>query len=262
MMIASTVWTLALTLPFSPMTSLPPTVISPPTSHSTWIESAMSNLPSIRARSPTTVSSGTAPGLPFSSVFELVNIGHSLRRVTARVSVWVEPGSIRRSTPIQRESTFVACHSQWYVGLGKARSLVPPNGRQGSTLERTGAKNGPLERADEALDPLVVGLERVLAEDRLALRIVELQIDPVDAVVLALQVRLPDELAAQARARGLRRDVLGLLDGLVVGDPVDVIVGDHAVVDALVGPDVVVLKIQQRHLRIAPGQPVAIHEVV
>ena len=70
------------------MTSLPPTVISPPISHSTWIESAMSNLPSMRARSPTTVSSGTAPGLPFSSVFVLLNIGHSLRRETARVSVW------------------------------------------------------------------------------------------------------------------------------------------------------------------------------
>src|SRR6185295_18193465 len=90
MMTASTVWTLALTLPFSPITSLPPTVISPPTSHSTWIESAMSNLPSMRARSPTTVSSGTEPGLPFvSSVFELLNIGHSLRHETARVSVWV-----------------------------------------------------------------------------------------------------------------------------------------------------------------------------
>src|SRR4030095_8975355 len=63
MMTASTVWTLALTLPFSPITSLPPTVISPPTSHSTWIESAMSNLPSMRARSSTTVSRGAAPRL-------------------------------------------------------------------------------------------------------------------------------------------------------------------------------------------------------
>src|SRR6266566_6240652 len=65
-----------------------------------------------------------------------------------------------------------------------------------------------LEGADEALDPLIARLERVLAEDRLALRIVELQVDPVHAEVLAPQVRLPDELAAQPRARGLRRHVL------------------------------------------------------
>jgi hypothetical protein len=88
-MMASTVWTLALTTPFSPMTSLPPTFISPPTSHSTWIESAMSNLPSMRARSPTTESRGIAgaAGCPFSDAgsesgfwapFWLLNIGKLL----------------------------------------------------------------------------------------------------------------------------------------------------------------------------------------
>src|SRR3990172_448207 len=67
MMIASTVWTVALTTPFSPMTSLAPTCSSPPTSHSIWIESATSNFPSSRAWSPTTVSRlmGVA-GLPSS----------------------------------------------------------------------------------------------------------------------------------------------------------------------------------------------------
>src|SRR5439155_21764235 len=54
-----------------------------------------------------------------------------------------------------------------------------------------------LEGADQALHPLVVAQERVLAEDGLALRIVELQVDPVHAVVLALEVGLTDELAAQ-----------------------------------------------------------------
>src|SRR5262245_10219951 len=53
------------------------------------------------------------------------------------------------------------------------------------------------ETADEALDALVVALERVLAENGLALRVVELQVDPVHAVVLALEVGLADELAAQ-----------------------------------------------------------------
>ena len=53
----------------------------------------------------------------------------------------------------------------------------------------------PSKAADEALDALVVGLEGVLAEDGLALWIVELQVDPVHAVVLALEVGLADELA-------------------------------------------------------------------
>src|SRR5882724_7359675 len=51
-----------------------------------------------------------------------------------------------------------------------------------------------------------------LQSDRLALRVVQLEVDPVHAVVLALQVGLTDELAAQAGARRLRRHVLGLLD--------------------------------------------------
>src|SRR5678816_4666732 len=36
-----------------------------------------------------------------------------------------------------------------------------------------------LERADQTLDPLVVALEWVLTENRLTLRIVELDVDPV-----------------------------------------------------------------------------------
>src|SRR4029453_3669696 len=56
-----------------------------------------------------------------------------------------------------------------------------------------------LERADQALHPLVVTLERVLAKYGLALGVIELEIDPVPAVVLALEVGLPDELPAQAR---------------------------------------------------------------
>src|SRR2546427_9921259 len=71
-------------------------------------------------------------------------------------------------------------------------------------------RRGALEGADQALDPFVVGLERVLADDRLAFRVVQLQVDPVHAAVLALQVCLADELAAQAGARCLRRPGLGL----------------------------------------------------
>src|SRR5437867_2589694 len=145
------------------------------------------------------------------------------------------------------------------VGHGSAGAL-PSAGGLGGPVEAPHLFRRKSERADEALDPLVVGLERVLAEDRLALRIVELQVDPVDAIVLALQVRLPDELTAQPRPGGLWRHVLGLLDRLVVGDPVHVVVTDEAVVDALVGPDVVILEVQQRHLRVTPGEAVTVHE--
>ena len=55
MMTASTVLTSAVTTPFSPMTSRPATFSSPPTSHSIWMESEMSNLPSTFARSPAIV---------------------------------------------------------------------------------------------------------------------------------------------------------------------------------------------------------------
>src|SRR5207245_6835992 len=92
--------------------------------------------------------------------------------------------------------------------------------RCGRSVPTGSSRGGALEGADQALDPFVVGLERVLAEDRLAFRVVQLQVDPVHAVVLALQVRLTDELAAQAGARCLRPHVLGLLYRLVAGDPV------------------------------------------
>src|SRR5207245_10236640 len=103
------------------------------------------------------------------------------------------------------------------------------------------SRGGALEGADQALNPFVVGLERVLADDRLAFRVVQLQVDPVHAAVLAFQVCLTDELAAQAGARCLRRHVLGLLDRLVVGDTVDLGIERRPVVDALLGPDVMVL---------------------
>src|SRR5262249_36978796 len=115
------------------------------------------------------------------------------------------------------------------------------------------------ERADQALHSLVVRLERVLAEDRLALRVVQLQVDPVDAIVLALQVGLPDELAAQAGPRGLGRPVLGLLDGGIVGDAVDHVALGQAVVDTAVGADVVVLQVHEGDLGVAPRQSVPHH---
>src|SRR6185295_17508636 len=124
--------------------------------------------------------------------------------------------------------------------------LVLGGGRGGATpkaLRRPpeGGRSPPpgSEAADQALDPFVVGLERVLAEDGLALGVVELEVDPIHAVVLALEVRLADELTAQAGARGLRRLVLGALDGLVVGDAVDHVLGGQLVVHAAIRANVV-----------------------
>src|SRR5262249_58937608 len=70
------------------------------------------------------------------------------------------------------------------------------------------SRGGPLEGADQALDPRVVGLKRVLADDGLAFRVVQLQVDPVHAEVLALQVCLTDELAAQPAPAGGRPPAL------------------------------------------------------
>src|SRR5215813_15170790 len=95
-----------------------------------------------------------------------------------------------------------------------------------------------LEGADQALHPLVVALERVLAEYGLALRVVELEVDPVHAVVLALEVGLTDELAAKPRPRRLGWHVLGALDQIVARDAIDHVVLDELEVEPLVRADV------------------------
>src|SRR5689334_1238897 len=117
------------------------------------------------------------------------------------------------------------------------RTVCVVAGRSGAEGDATTAGRGTpspfgSKAADQTLDPLVVRLERVLAEDGLALGIVELEVDPVDAVVLALEVGLADELAAQPGPRGLGRLVLGPLDRLVVGDAVDHVAGGQLVVHA------------------------------
>src|SRR5437870_10021587 len=108
------------------------------------------------------------------------------------------------------------------VNLG-VRRYIGWGSRTDATLRCEAAsrrsRGGALEGADQALDPFVVGLERILADDRLAFRVVQLQVDPVHAAVLAFQVCLTDELAAQAGAGCLRGHVLSLPGRLVVGGP-------------------------------------------
>src|SRR5262245_58250346 len=117
-----------------------------------------------------------------------------------------------------------------------------------------------LEGADQALHPFVVALERVLAEYGLALRVVQLEVDPVHAVVLALEVGLTDELAAQPRPRRLGWHVLRALDEVVARDAVDHVVLDELEVQPLVGTDVVILQVHQGDLGIAPRQAMPLHE--
>src|SRR3954449_12066462 len=74
---------------------------------------------------------------------------------------------------------------------------------------------------DEALHPLVVGAERVLAQDSALSLVVELEVHPVDGEVAAPLLGPLDEVAAQAGSRGLRWDGLRGEDGEVVGDPSD-----------------------------------------
>src|SRR5688572_18327570 len=77
------------------------------------------------------------------------------------------------------------------------------------------------EGGDEALDPLVLGLERVLAEHRALCLVVELEMHPVDRVVALALLGPLDERPPQPRPRRLGRRRDGGLDVGVVHDPVD-----------------------------------------
>src|SRR6266540_6875970 len=57
---------------------------------------------------------------------------------------------------------------------------------------------------DEFLNPLVLGAERVLAQDRALCLVIQLQVNPVHGEVPALLLRPPDELTPQACPGRLR----------------------------------------------------------
>ena len=77
----------------------------------------------------------------------------------------------------------------------------PPTRNDGISEARSEATS------DQALDPFVARLERVLAEHGALRLVVELQVHPVDRVVALAFLGPLDERAAQAGARGLRRRV-------------------------------------------------------
>ena len=103
-----------------------------------------------------------------------------------------------------------------------------------------------LERRDEALDPFVLGFERVLAQDGALRLVVELQVHPVHRVVALALLRLLDERAAQLRPCGLRRRVHRDLDVLVDRGAVDLTASLEQVVQRPRPADVVVREVEQR----------------
>ena len=98
--------------------------------------------------------------------------------------------------------------------------------------------------AIEPVDPLVGGLEGVLAEDGALRLVVQLQVDPVDGVVVASLLGGADEVAAQLGPRGLRGDRLGPEDRGIVGDPGRLAARLQDREDPPAPPDVVVGQIQ------------------
>src|SRR6478609_7009765 len=72
---------------------------------------------------------------------------------------------------------------------------------------------------DQALDALVLGAERVLAQDGALRLVVELEVHPVDGEVAPALLGLADELPAQPGPGGLRGHRLGLEDLEVAGHP-------------------------------------------
>src|SRR5262245_48198674 len=126
---------------------------------------------------------------------------------TSRASGWgcgrvcgKSPDSDKRGRQRRRDRPRAPAAAATAHGRKQARSRRRRERGEGRGEPRgiPGRDPGRSERADEALDPFVVRLERVLAEDGLSLRVVELQVHPIHPVVLALEVRLTNELAAQA----------------------------------------------------------------
>src|SRR3954471_22663560 len=106
--------------------------------------------------------------------------------------------------------------------------LMPPRPRRGAPrLAAVGAftcsiladRHMSLHAGDQLLDPLVDAAVRVLAQHGALGLVVQLEVHPVDGEVAAPLLRPADEIAAQLRPRGLRRDALRLEDREI---------GDHA----------------------------------
>src|SRR6266536_2052461 len=114
-----------------------------------------------------------------------------------------------------------------------------------------------LHRGDQLVDAVVVGAERVLAQDRALRLVVQLQVHPVDRVVAPPLLGLADELAPQPCPRGLGRLLGGAVDGAVVADPLHGAAALQRVVEPALAVHVVVGEVDQRDLGVRQRQAVA-----
>jgi hypothetical protein len=96
------------------------------------------------------------------------------------------------------------------------------------------------EAGDQAVDPVVVRAEGVLAENRALGLVVELQVHPIDGEIPPLSFGGVDELASQLGASRLRRFLRGPLDILLVAHALDHVAPFEKVVQSTLSIDVVI----------------------
>src|SRR4051794_19338511 len=121
------------------------------------------------------------------------------------------PNALRVSAARSRRTSSAgdACASTYSLIRSEMISVigVTIGHRRGRPLPRSVERHPEAGRSharDQALDPLVVRAEGVLAEHGALRLVVQLEVHPVDREVAPLLLRVLDELAAQPRARGLR----------------------------------------------------------
>ena len=100
------------------------------------------------------------------------------------------------------------------------------------------------EGRNQFLDSFVVGTERVFAEHSSLRLIIQLQVNPVNGVVTLSFFCLANEFASEACPGCLRRSFDRLVDLKIVTDPLDEATLLHAIEDAPIAIDVVILKIK------------------
>ena len=107
---------------------------------------------------------------------------------------------------LQMAGSIAAQHTSLAQLFGgeRARGVEQRRGERHQPLELV-HRAPALQRGDQLLDPLVAGLERVLAQHGALRLVVELQVDPVHRVVPLALLGAADELAPQASPGGLRR---------------------------------------------------------
>src|SRR5690349_14940367 len=168
------------------------------------------------SRRPSKVTFGSEPCLP-SIVTELRDAPPSSVSLEPEPQA-ASPSMLRARTPLRAaERTRDTDSPVRSVGVARTPYPAHPTPTAATPLlwsHGVGARPGTVgsHAVDEALHPLVVRLERVLAQHRALGLVVELEVHPVDGEVAAALLGAPDELAPQARTRVLRRHALGLED--------------------------------------------------